>query len=191
MGGKAEEITDKQAEEKKRREELQNKANKNQGEDKKDKLIEAKKREAEEAIMKKDKEQEKHWDDSIEALSKIQDVATLENKLLDLLLGLHRVTDSMERFPNLVNAFHTTEMQAKIIVKVIKNVQKAVKKIQLDKLPAEKQPGVRKFVVYFMCLIKEAFKSYGEKDLDGKGIKLLQEALISIGFRRSAEAIYA
>merc|ERR1711879_1074919 len=179
----------KKEEEKRLKEERLAKQKTKKGDDKEEKIREQKMRD-DEAVIKKDQEQEKNWEDPIKGLETVQDVAVLETKLLDLLLGLHRVTDSMERFPNLVNNFQTTDMQAKIIIKVIKSVLKALKKIQLDKLPAEKQPAVRRFVVYFMCMINEAFKSYGRDDLDGKGIKLLQEALISIGMRETAEAMF-
>merc|ERR1712066_638067 len=66
----------------------------------------------------------------------------------------------------------------------------SLKKMQVEKLPAERQPQVRQIVRYLYCLIMEAFNSYGKKDIDGKGIKLFQEVLLSIGFPRTAEMIF-
>merc|ERR1712060_746481 len=66
----------------------------------------------------------------------------------------------------------------------------SLKKLQLDKLPPEKQRKARQVCQYLFCLVLEAFNSYGKKDLDGKCIKLFQEVLLSIGFPRTAEDIF-
>merc|ERR1712037_181072 len=61
----------------------------------------------------------------------------------------------------------------------------ALKKMQLDKLPEAQQPQARQLVRYFFCLLQETMNSYG-KIMDGKGIKQVQEGLISIGFPKVA-----
>merc|ERR1712048_1310132 len=80
----------------------------------------------------------------------------------------------------------TSDVQAKLLVKVVKSVKTALKKMQLDKLPADQQSQVRTLVCYYYCIIQESFNSFGKKDLDGKGIKALQEALLCIGFPKTA-----
>merc|ERR1711953_1444761 len=88
------------------------------------------------------------------------------------------------------NVFKTPEAQAKVLVKVVKSVQEALRKMQLDKMAEDKRPQVKRMVTYFFYVITEAFRSYGKKEIDGKGIKLFQEALISIGFPSTAENIF-
>merc|ERR1712151_946256 len=62
---------------------------------------------------------------------------------------------------------------------------------QLDKLPAASQPQARRMILYLYCIIQETTRSYGKRDLiDSKGIRLLQETLIGIGFPRTAESVY-
>merc|ERR1711879_439029 len=145
-------------EKERKKQELLDKQKTKKGDDKQQKIIDDKKREDEDRMIKQDEHQFKNWADNIEALASVGEVASLENKLLDLLLGIHRVTDGMDRFPAVANAFQTTDAQAKVLVKVIKNVRTAMKKIQLDKLSADRQPAVRKFIVYFICMVQEAFK---------------------------------
>merc|ERR1712157_332293 len=65
------------------------------------------------------------------------------------------------------------------------------KKMLLDKQPAEKQTQARRVVRYFLCIVQEAMNSFGKADIDGKGIKGLQEALVCVGFPKSAERIFA
>merc|ERR1712087_53289 len=58
-------------------------------------------------------------------------------------------------------------------------------------LPETAQPQARSLVLYVYCLIQEINKSYVTKGLiDGKGVKLLQETLIAIGFPRAAAAVF-
>merc|ERR1712151_391001 len=99
--------------------------------------------------------------------------------MCDLLLNYSRITDSFVGFPAVASAFKTSETQAKVLVKVVKSVHEALRKMQLDKMPDEKKPQVKRMVTYFFYVIQEAFKAYGKKDLDGKGIRLFQEALVS------------
>merc|ERR1712014_56081 len=75
----------KKEEEKRLKEERLAKQKIKKGDDKEEKIREQKQRDDEEALIKKDKEQEKNWEDNIEALAKVQDVAALETKVLDLL----------------------------------------------------------------------------------------------------------
>merc|ERR1711896_26907 len=77
-----------------------------------------------------------------------------------------------------------------VLVKVVKSVHEALRKMQLDKMPDEKKPQVKRMVTYFFYVIQEAFKAYGKKDLDGKGIRLFQEALVSIGCVKCAEHVF-
>merc|ERR1712048_339747 len=107
-----------------------------------------------------------------------------------MLLTYTWVTDSFVGFPAVANAFKTSEAQAKVLVKVVKSVQESLRKMQLDKMPEDKTPQVRRMVTYFFYVIQEAFRSYGKKDIDGKGIRLFQEALVSIGCPNTAEHIF-
>merc|ERR1712217_74227 len=141
-------------------------------------------------VKEADKTMTKKWEPDVEKLAEITDLEKLETDVLDLLCGFQRITDSFVGFPALSKAFKTEEAQAKIILKVVKSVRAALKKIQLDKLWAS-QPQVRRMVVYLYCIIQETTRSYGKRDLiDGKGIKLLQETLIGIGFPQAAESVY-
>merc|ERR1712217_749744 len=146
--------------------------------------------EEEAKIKELDQNMTKKWEPDVEKLAEITDLAKLETDVLDLLCGFQRITDSFVGFPALSKAFKTDEAQAKIILKVVKSVRAALKKLQLDKLWAS-QPQARRMVLYLYCIIQEATRSYGKRDLiDGKGIRLLQETLIGIGFPRTAESIY-
>merc|ERR1711966_10378 len=61
---------------------------------------------------------------------------------------------------------------------------------QFDRMPASQQPQVRRIVRYYFCILQEGFNSYGKNDLDGKGIKLFQESLISVGFKNCAKTMF-
>merc|ERR1711948_152901 len=92
---------------------------------------------------------------------------------------------------NAIKSVQDTGGASKIILKVVKSVRAALKKMQLDKLPATSQPQARRVVLYLYCIIQEITRSYSKRDLiDGKGIRLLQETLIGIGFPRTAESVY-
>mmetsp|Transcript_33055 Transcript_33055/g.51346 ORF Transcript_33055/g.51346 Transcript_33055/m.51346 type:complete len:2017 (-) Transcript_33055:221-6271(-) len=150
------------------------------------------KRMAEEEAKTKasDAENLKAWDKPIDALAEINDPEKFEKEILDMLCGFNRITDSFERFPIVTNTFKTSDAQAKCLVKVVKACRNSLKKMQLDRLPAAQQTQARRIVQYFFCIIQEAFKSYGLKDIDGKGIKLFQECLIAIGFPKCAKAMF-
>merc|ERR1712187_166990 len=122
-------------------------------------------------------------------LADISDIDKLETSMCGMLLGYTRITDSFVGFPAVANVFKTSEAQAKVLVKVVKSVHEALRKMQLDKMTEEKRPQVKSVVTYFFYVIQEAFRSFGKKEMDGKGIKLFQEALISIGFPSTAEHI--
>merc|ERR1712108_125045 len=70
------------------------------------------------------------------------------------------------------------------------NVRAAFKKIQLDRVAAEHQKQAATLVRYLSAMCQECMNSYG-KLIDGKGIKIIQEALLSIGFAKTAEHAYA
>merc|ERR1712217_1020402 len=147
--------------------------------------------EEEAKIKDLDKNMTKKWEPEVEKLAEVTDLQKLETDLLDLLCGFQRITDSVVGFPALAKAFKTEEAQAKTILKVVKSLRNALKKMQLDKLPAASQPQARRLVLYLYCIIQETTRSYGKRDLiDPKGIRLLQETLIGIGFPRTAGSIY-
>jgi len=144
-----------------------------------------------EKIQALDAQQLADWEKPVDALAEAPDVSKLEKDLLDLLIGFSRVVPSFVGFPALSNAFKTPETQVLVIVKAVKNLRIALKKLQLDRLPAEAQPKVTSLVVYIYCLVQEAWNSYGKKGLlDGKCIKLFQELLISLGFRSNAQGLF-
>mmetsp|Transcript_45205 Transcript_45205/g.105396 ORF Transcript_45205/g.105396 Transcript_45205/m.105396 type:complete len:1912 (+) Transcript_45205:101-5836(+) len=154
-------------------------------------LLEKNKKQELEKTQAQDAKQLAEWDKPVDALAEASDVEKLEKDLLDLLIGYNRVVPSFVGFPALQSAFKTPEAQAKVIIKVVKNLRTALKKMQLDKLPETAQPKVTSLVVYVFCLVQEAWNSYGSKGLlDGKGIKLLQEMLISLGFRLNAQGMF-
>merc|ERR1712187_193653 len=103
--------------------------------------------EEEAKIKELDKNMSKKWGPDVEKLGEVADLQKLETDVLDLLCGFQRITDSFVGFPALAKAFKTEEAQAKIILKVVKSVRAALKKMQLDKLWAS-QPQVRRMVVY-------------------------------------------
>eukprot|EP00434_Breviolum_minutum_P001099 symbB.v1.2.000962.t1/scaffold39.1/size394969/6 len=143
-----------------------------------------------EKIQKQDEKLLSDWEKPVDALLEAADAAKLEKDLLDLLIGYTRVMPSFVGFPAL-QAFKTPEAQVKIIIKVLKNLQKGLKKMQLDKVASESQPKVRSLVTYVYCLLQEAWSTYGKKGLlDGKGIKLFQEVLISLGFPQNAKGMF-
>jgi len=152
-------------------------------------LLEKRKLEEEEKIKEFDRQQLKLWEPKVEAWAEVMDLEKLENQILDTLLGFGRITDSFVGFPALSSAFKTPDAQVKVLVKAFKALRTSLKKMQLDKLPSESQPKVRQMVVYLFCMVQEAFNSFG-KDFDGKGIKLLQEVLLSIGFPKIAESLF-
>eukprot|EP00434_Breviolum_minutum_P001100 symbB.v1.2.000962.t2/scaffold39.1/size394969/6 len=122
-----------------------------------------------EKIQKQDEKLLSDWEKPVDALLEAADAAKLEKDLLDLLIGYTRVMPSFVGFPAL-QAFKTPEAQVKIIIKVLKNLQKGLKKMQLDKVASESQPKVRSLVTYVYCLLQEAWSTYGKKGLlDGKG----------------------
>lgn len=144
-----------------------------------------------EKIQKQDEKQLSDWEKPVDSLLEAADSAKLEKDLLDLLIGYNRVMPSFVGFPALQTAFKTPEAQVKIIIKVVKNLQKVLKKMQLDKVASESQPKVRSLVTYVYCLLQEAWSTYGKKGLlDGKGIKLFQEVLISLGFPQNAKGMF-
>eukprot|EP00928_Gymnodinium_smaydae_P014150 TRINITY_DN15141_c0_g2_i3.p1 TRINITY_DN15141_c0_g2~~TRINITY_DN15141_c0_g2_i3.p1 ORF type:complete len:1998 (-),score=638.27 TRINITY_DN15141_c0_g2_i3:221-6076(-) len=153
-------------------------------------ILEKRKAEEEAKIQEHDKNQMKQWETIVDDLEKIIDVQKMEKELLDNLCGFHRITDSFVGFPSLSNAFKTSEAQCKVLVKVVKAVRTALKKMQLDRVPQEKQPHVLSLVRYFFCILQEGFRSFGSTELDGKGIKLFQECLHAIGFPKTADAIF-
>merc|ERR1712048_870802 len=154
------------------------------------KLLDDRKEEEEKKIKEHDKNQLQNWEGPVKNLADIMDIDKLETQMCDMLLGYTRITDSFVGFPAVTNVFKTSEAQAKVLVKVVKSVHEALRKMQLDKMPEERRPQVKRMVTYFFYVIQEAFRSFGKKDLDGKGIKLFQEALISIGFPKTAEHVY-
>lgn len=153
-------------------------------------ILDKQNKEKEDKIKLHDAAQLKEWEPKAEALGDLIDLDKLEANLLDLMLGYNRITDSFVGIRTVSDSFKTSEVQAKLVVKVVKAVNKSLKKIQLDKLPALKQEKARSVCVYLFCLVMEAFNSYGKKDIDGKGIKLFQETLISIGFPKTAKRIF-
>eukprot|EP00929_Paragymnodinium_shiwhaense_P082526 TRINITY_DN4351_c0_g1_i1.p1 TRINITY_DN4351_c0_g1~~TRINITY_DN4351_c0_g1_i1.p1 ORF type:complete len:1954 (-),score=750.05 TRINITY_DN4351_c0_g1_i1:133-5994(-) len=150
----------------------------------------AKQEAAEQAkIAEHDKSQMKNWEPQVEALGAILDPLKLEKDLLDLLLGYSRVTDSLVGFPKVADAFKTKDARCKVMLKVVKALRTPLKKIQLDRLPAERQVEARRLVIWTVIVIQEMCNAF-MKELDAKGIKLLQEVLCSVGFKMSAESIY-
>ncbi|CAE7192690.1 ZIFL2 [Symbiodinium natans] len=122
-----------------------------------------------EKTQAQDAQQLNDWEKPVDALAEAPDVSKLEKDLLDLLIGFNRVVPSFVGFPALTNAFKTPEAQVAIIVKAVKSLRVALKKLQLDRLPPEAQPKVTSLVVYVYCLVQEAWNSYGKKGLfDGK-----------------------
>ncbi|CAJ1386509.1 unnamed protein product, partial [Effrenium voratum] len=108
-----------------------------------------------------DNKQLQDWEKKADEMLQVNDVTRLEKDLLDLLIGFSRVMPSFVGFPALQNAFKTPEAQVKVVLKVVKNLRVVLKKMQLDKLPAETQPKVRSLVVYVYCLVQEAWNTYG------------------------------
>jgi len=143
------------------------------------KLEETAKLEADDAARLKEKEP------AAEKLAETLDLAKLEKDLLDMCLGFTRITDTFVGFPGITSSLKTPEAQLKLLLKVVKSVRTALKKMQLDKLPPPQQPKARQLVQYLFCLLQELMNSYGKR-LDGKGIKQVQEALICIGFPKVA-----
>jgi len=143
------------------------------------KLEDAAKLEADDAIRLKEKEP------AAEKLAETLDLAKLQKDLLDFCLGFTRITDSFVGFPGITAGLKTPEAQSKLLLKVVKSVRTALKKMQLEKLAQSQQPQARQLVGYFFCLLQELMNSYGKR-LDGKGIKQVQEALICIGFPKVA-----
>lgn len=142
-------------------------------------------------IQEQDEKQLAEWEKKVEALAQVGNPSELEKELLDLLIGYNRIMDSFVGFPALQGPFKTQEAQVKVIVKVVKNLQKVLKKLQLDKIPPENQVKVRSLVVYIYCLVQEAWNSYGRKGLlDGRSIKLFQELLIALGFPLNAKGMF-
>lgn len=152
-------------------------------------LLDKRKVEEDAKTQEHDAKQMKEWEKPVDALAEVGEPTKLEKDLLDMLIGFSRIVPSFVGFPALANAFKTNEAKAKILVRVTKSIRASLKKMQLDKQPAEKQPEVRSLIVYIFCIIQEGFNSFA-KVLDGKGIKLFQEALISIGFPKTAEAMF-
>merc|ERR1712039_530789 len=107
------------------------------------KLEEAAKLESDDANRLKEKEP------AAEKLAETLDLAKLEKDLLDLCLGFTRITDSFVGFPGITAGLKTPEAQLKLLLKVVKSVRTALKKMQLDKLPQSQQPQARKLVRYF------------------------------------------
>ncbi|OLP85030.1 putative ATP-dependent RNA helicase DDX60 [Symbiodinium microadriaticum] len=101
-----------------------------------------------------DAQQLADWEKPVDALAEEHGMY-----LLDLLWGA--TLFSFVGFPALSNVFKTPETQVLVIVKAVKNLRIALKKLQLDRLPAEAQPKVTSLVVYIYCLVQEAWNSYG------------------------------
>lgn len=153
-------------------------------------LLEKRRLEEEQKTLDHDKNQTKQWEPKVEALADVGDLEKLETMMLDLLLGLNRVTDSFVDFPSVTAAFNTPEAQCKTVLKAIKSLRAAFKKIRIDKVTGQEQVNAKRMVKYLFCMCQECFYSFGTKCLDGKGIKQLQEALISIGFPQIAAKIF-
>merc|ERR1712113_238935 len=120
----------------------------------------------------------------------VMDPEKLEKDVLDFLLGFSRVTDSCAGFPGISQHFRTPEARCKLLVKVIKAVKTALEKMQISKLPEKQQSQAKRLVQYLFCIVQETFNSFGKKELDGKGIKQLQECLIVLGFPQIASRIF-
>merc|ERR1712048_611267 len=121
------------------------------------KLLDDRKEEEEKKIKENDQVQLKSWEDNIKNLATITDIEKLQTAMCDMLLTYTRITDSFVGFPAVTNVFKTAEAQAKVLVKVVKSVQEALRKMQLDKMPEEKRPQVKRMVTYFFYVIQEAF----------------------------------
>eukprot|EP00746_Dinoflagellata_sp_MGD_P125685 gnl/MRDRNA2_/MRDRNA2_60514_c0_seq1.p1 gnl/MRDRNA2_/MRDRNA2_60514_c0~~gnl/MRDRNA2_/MRDRNA2_60514_c0_seq1.p1 ORF type:complete len:1869 (+),score=477.09 gnl/MRDRNA2_/MRDRNA2_60514_c0_seq1:406-5607(+) len=139
-------------------------------------------------LKENDASQYKSWEKQIDSFADIIDPAKMEKELLDLLLGFQRVVDTFAGFPAVCNSFKTHEMQAKVLLKIIKNVKAGLKKMQPSKLP-DQQAQVKSLVIYCFCLAEETYKAY-KSEVDGKNIKLLQEFLQCIGFPSTAKRIF-
>merc|ERR1712060_871832 len=184
---KDEKEKEKEADSKKKKEEEPAKVSKKQQE-----ILDKRAKEEEEKVKEYDRNQTKQWEPKVDALEPITDLGKFESELLDLLLGYNRITDSFVGFPMLSKSFKTDEAQAKIMLKLVKSIRNWLKKAQLDKLPADTKDQARRLVVYFYCIIQETMKSFCKRDLiDGKGIKLIQETLRSIGFPKTANSAFA
>merc|ERR1711920_406815 len=73
----------------------------------------------------------------------------------------------------------------------IKNVRTALKKMQLDRETDEaKKVVAHRMIKYVISMVQECFNSYGKTELDGKGMKLLQEVLLSVRFPRTAASLF-
>merc|ERR1712203_748284 len=107
-------------------------------------ILERNEKAEEDKAKEYDKGQTKDKEPKVEALAEITDLEKLESQLLELLLGPTPVTDSFVGFPALSKVFKTEEALAKIVLKVIKNVKSALKKAQLDKLPASQSEQIRR-----------------------------------------------
>jgi len=153
-------------------------------------ILEAQKIKEQLKIAEHEKSQTEEWDKKIAPISDIIDLDKLENTVLDLLLGYNRITDSFVGFPALASSFKTSEAQAKIVVKFVKAIKASFKKMKLDKLPADDQPKVRRMARYLFSIIQEAMNSFCKNDLDGRGIKQFQEALLCMGFKVTAEKMF-
>ncbi|CAE8692993.1 unnamed protein product [Polarella glacialis] len=153
-------------------------------------IIDKRKQEEDLKTKEYDAKKLKDWEKPVEKLAEVNDPGEMEKELLDLLVGYNRVTASFVGFPAMNAAFKTSEAQSKVLLKVLKSLRTALKKMQLDKLPTESQQKARQLVCYVFIIVQEGFNSFGKKDLDGKGIKIFQETLISIGFPKTAVTMF-
>merc|ERR1712064_119989 len=124
----------------------------------------------------------------VDKLADVLDPEKLQTQLLDNVMGFTLVTDTFVGLTQIQGNFKTQEAQTKILIKVVKVLQKALKKMQLDKM-TDKQLEVRKLVCYIFCFIQEIFRLH-RKNIDGKGVKTMQELLSAVGFPRSASRMF-
>lgn len=130
------------------------------------------------------------WEKRIKEIGKNTELEKLEKEMKDMVLGHIQVTDSFVNLPGLSGSFKTSEAQCKVAIKLVKAVKGAVNKMKLDKMDGAGQLKARHFVRYYFCLVQEVFNMYSKKEMDGKGIKLLQEVLLSIGFPKTSERMF-
>merc|ERR1712107_233404 len=106
-----------------------------------------------------------------------------------MIMGYTRITDTFVGLTQVQSAFKTSEAQVKLLLRVVKSLKTALKKMQLDKL-TDKQVQVRKLVCYVFCFVQEIFNAHWRSALDCKSIKAMQELLCAIGFRSVASRMF-
>uniref|UniRef100_A0A0G4H8V5 Uncharacterized protein n=1 Tax=Chromera velia CCMP2878 TaxID=1169474 RepID=A0A0G4H8V5_9ALVE len=137
-----------------------------------------------------DAEKMKTLDKDVDALAKILDPADFCKQLLDLTAGFYRVMDSFSDFPALKKALKLPESQLKILIKCVKASAKALTMMKPGDInTSELKQQMRRAICLTFRLAHEVFNQYWT-GMDGKHIGVVQELLLSLGFKSCAKNLF-